>query len=163
MNTLKKLFEHQLKDLHSAESQLVGVLIKMIKNATDIKLIKAFENHLEETKNHQIRLEEICFDLNISPSGERCMAMEDWIKNVEGFLKEDIEKEVKDIGLISGAQCIEHYEISGYGTAVRYAKELGHDDIAKKLQETLNEEYNCDEKLTAIAEDRLNRIAMEKL
>ncbi len=88
--------------------------------------------------------------------------MEGLIKEAEGFIKEVTDNELKDVGLIAEAQRIEHYEISGYGTAVRYAKELGHDTIVTKLQETLNEEYNCDEKLTDMAEGRLNRKAIEK-
>ncbi len=162
MKTLQDLFEHQLKDLYSAENQLVQALPKMIENAKDDKLKKAFTSHLEETKNHKKRLSEICEKLSISPSGEHCKAMEGLIKEAEGFIKEDTDGDVKNAGLIAEAQRIEHYEISGYGTAVRYAKELGHEDIAKKLQETLDEEYNCDEKLTDLAEDRLNRKAIEK-
>lgn len=159
MKNLEDLFEHQLKDLYSAESQLVDALPKMVKNANDKKLKKAFEDHLEETKNHKKRLEKICDKLDIDPKGEKCKAMEGLIKEAEGFLEEDADKDVKDAGMIAEAQRIEHYEISGYGTAVRYAKELGHDDIAKILKETLEEEYGADAKLNDMAENRLNRKA----
>lgn len=159
MKNLKDLFEHQLKDLYSAENQLVEALPKMQKNANDDKLKKAFEKHLKETQGHVKRIEEICDELGIKPTGEKCKAMEGLVKEAESFLKEDTEKDVRDAGLIAEAQRVEHYEISGYGTAVRYAKELGHDDIAAKLQKTLDEEYKTDDLLTDMAEDRLNRKA----
>lgn len=159
MKNLKDLFEHQLKDLYSAESQLLKALPKMAENATDAKLKKAFEAHLEETKEHQQRLEEVCKELEIKPTGETCKAMKGLIAEAEAFLKEDAEKEVRDAGLIADAQRVEHYEISGYGTVVRYAKELGYDSIAKKLQKTLDEEYKADEKLDKLAEGRLNEKA----
>ncbi|MFV8280458.1 ferritin-like domain-containing protein, partial [Christiangramia marina] len=153
------LFEHQLKDLYSAETQLLKALPKMAENATDAKLKKAFEAHLEETREHQQRLDEVCKELEIKPTGETCKAMKGLIAEAEAFLKEDAEKEVRDAGLIADAQRVEHYEISGYGTVVRYAKELGYDSIAKKLQKTLDEEYKADEKLDKLAEGRLNKKA----
>lgn len=160
MKNLKELFEHQLKDLHSAESQLIVALPKMVQNASDPKLKKAFEGHFEETKEQKKRLEAICEELGIKPSGEKCKAMEGLVKEAESFIKEAEGSEVMDAGLIAEAQRVEHYEISGYGTAVRYAKELGHADIAKKLQETLDEEYGADNKLNKLAEGRLNKAAM---
>ena len=160
MKNLEQLFVHQLKDLFSAEKQLLEALPKMVENASDSQLKKAFENHFEETKVQLKRIEEICREMNISPSGERCKAMEGLIKEAEGFIKEAAGDDVMDAGLIAEAQRVEHYEISGYGTAVRYAKELGHPEIANKLQETLNEEYAADEKLNQLAENRLNREAM---
>ncbi|MCB7482207.1 ferritin-like domain-containing protein [Christiangramia sediminis] len=159
MKDLKELFEHQLKDLYSAESQLIKALPKMVKNAHDKKLKEAFEGHLEETKEHKERLAEICKELGIKPTGETCKAMKGLIEEAEDFLKEDASEEVRDAGLIADAQRVEHYEISGYGTVVRYAKELGHKDIAKKLQKTLDEEYNADNKLDKLAESRLNKKA----
>ncbi|HBL79916.1 MAG TPA: ferritin-like domain-containing protein, partial [Aequorivita sp.] len=142
-----------------AEDQLTKALPKMVKNAHNSKLKKAFEDHLEETKEHKARLEEICDELDIDPKGETCKAMKGLIKEAEDFLDEVKDPEVKDAGMIAEAQRVEHYEISGYGTAVRYAKELGHDSIAKKLQKTLDEEYQADETLNDLAEDRLNRKA----
>lgn len=159
MKKLQDLFEHQLKDLYSAESQLVKALPKMAEKASDSKLKKAFEDHLKETENQKKRIEEVCEELGIKPTGETCKAMEGLIKEAESFMKEDADKEVMDAGLIAEAQRVEHYEISGYGTAVRYAKELGHDEIAKKLHKTLDEEYNADEKLNKMAEGRLNKKA----
>jgi len=159
MKNLEELFEHQLKDLYSAEDQLTKALPKMVKNAHNSKLKKAFVDHLEETKEHKARLEEIYDELDIDPKGETCKAMKGLIKEAEDFLDEVKDPEVKDAGMIAEAQRVEHYEISGYGTAVRYAKELGHDSIAKKLQKTLDEEYQADETLNDLAEDRLNRKA----
>lgn len=159
MKTLEDLFEHQLKDLYSAETQLIDALPKMAKNASDSKLKKAFEDHLEETKKQKERLEKVCDELGIKPGGETCKAMQGLIKEAESFLKEDADKAVRDAGLIAEAQRVEHYEISGYGTAVRYAKELGHDKIVTLLQSTLDEEYAADDKLNDMAEDRLNRKA----
>ena len=160
MKNLKELFEHQLKDLYSAESQLIEALPKMAKNASDSNLKQAFEAHLEETKQQRKRLEEICEEIGIKPTGEKCKAMEGLIKEAEGFINEAEEDDVMDAGLIAEAQRVEHYEISGYGTAVRFAKELGHKEIAKKLQKTLDEEYDADNKLDKLAEGRLNAKAM---
>lgn len=159
MKNLEDLFEHQLKDLYSAESQLVDALPKMIKASHDSKLKKAFEGHLEETKDHKKTLEEICKELSIKPTGEECKAMKGLVKEAESMIDEKADPDVKDAGLIAEAQRVEHYEISGYGTAVRFAKELGHDSIAKKLQKTLDEEYNADKKLNDLAEKRLNEKA----
>ncbi|MDT7827583.1 ferritin-like domain-containing protein [Pricia sp. S334] len=160
MKNLEELFEHQLKDLYSAEKQLTEALPTMASKANDDKLKGAFESHLEETKNHKTRLEDICKELDIDPEGETCKAMQGLVKEAESFIEEAEDDDVMDAGLIAEAQRVEHYEISGYGTAVRYAKELGHSDIAKKLQETLDEEYVADEKLDKLAEGRLNKEAM---
>ncbi|WP_026449495.1 ferritin-like domain-containing protein [Aequorivita capsosiphonis] len=160
MKTLKDLFEHQLKDLYSAEEQLINALPKMVENAKDEKLKKAFTDHLEETKGHKRRLEEVCDELGIDPFGETCKAMQGLIKEAESFLKEDMTDAVKNAGIIGEAQRVEHYEISGYGTVCTYAEELGYNDIAKKLKKTLDEEYGSDDKLKKLAKDRLNEKAM---
>ncbi|OEY71790.1 YciE/YciF ferroxidase family protein [Salegentibacter salarius] len=159
MKKLEDLFEHQLKDLYSAESQLVKALPKMVKAANDEKLKKAFEDHLEETKEHKKRLEEISKELGFKPTGQECKAMKGLIEEAEAFLKEDAEDDVRDAGIIADAQRVEHYEISGYGTVVRYAKKLGHKDAAKTLQKTLDEEYTADENLNKLAEKRVNKKA----
>lgn len=163
MKTLKDLFEHQLKDLYSAETQLIKALPKMMEKANDKRLKQAFENHLEETKEQKSRLETACKDLNIKPTGETCKAMEGLIKEANNFIKEAVNAELMDVGLIAEAQRIEHYEISGYGTAVRFAKELGHREIAKTLQKTLDEEYDADDTLDKLAENRLNKKAIESV
>lgn len=159
MKNLEDLFEHQLKDLYSAESQLIKALPKMQKKANDEKLKQAIEKHLEETKEHKNRLKEVCDDLGIKPTGEECKAMKGLIEEAESFLEEDADEEVRDAGIIAEAQRVEHYEISGYGTVIRYAKELGHEKAAKTLQKTLDEEYKTDQNLTKMAEGRLNRKA----
>lgn len=160
MKNLSDLFEHQLKDLYSAESQLIKALPKMAKKASDSKLKKAIEDHLEETKEQKQRLKEVCDELGIKPTGEECKAMKGLIEEAESFLKEKADEDVKDAGIIAEAQRVEHYEISAYGTAVRYAKELGHKDIAKKLQKTLDEEQKADTDLNKMAEGRLNKQAI---
>ncbi len=159
MKNLQDLFEHEIQDLYSAEKQLTEALPNMVEAASDKKLQKAFSDHLEETKDQLKRIQSICDTLKIKPTGHKCKAMEGLIKECDGMIKEDAPNDVKDAGLIACAQRVEHYEISGYGTAVRYAKELGHDDIAKELQKTLDQEYKADKHLNDMAEDRLNRKA----
>ncbi len=161
MENLQDLFKHQLKDLYSAETQLIKALPKMVKAAKNEKLKKAFQDHLEETKEHKERLSEICKELGIKPTGETCKAMKGLIEEAEDFLKEKTTDEVNDAGIIADAQRIEHYEISGYGTVVRYAKELGYKELASKLQKTLDQEYNADNKLDKLAKKRLNKKAVE--
>ncbi|AWX45306.1 Protein YciF [Flagellimonas maritima] len=160
MKTLRDLLEHQIKDLYSAEDQLLKALPKMRDAANDSKLKDAFESHLIETNQQRDRIVEVCDKLGISPTGEECKAMKGLINEAEHFLKEDASEDVRDAGLIAEAQRIEHYEISGYGTAVRFAKELELDQVAEILSTTLDEEYEADEKLTDMAEDRLNRKAI---
>ena len=160
MKNLKDLFEHQLRDLYSAESQLISALPTMVKQANTPNLKKAFEMHLKETQEHQIRLKDVCEDLGISPTGEVCNAMKGLIKEAKEFLEENVENEfVRDAGIIADAQRIEHYEIAGYGTVLRFAKELGYTVIAEKLNKTLQEEYAADEKLNSLATNQINRKA----
>ena len=159
MKTLKDLFEHQLKDIYSAESQLIKALPKMVKNSKDSALEKAFSEHLEETKNHKKRLEEVGKELGIKLSGETCKAMKGLIEEAESFLKENLTDEVKNAGLIANAQRVEHYEIAGYGTLCTYAEELGFDEIAKKLKLTLEEELNADKTLSKLAKKGINKKA----
>lgn len=161
MKTLKDLFEHQLKDLHNAEQQLIAAIPDMIEKASNQKLKTIFEDHLEETKRQKERIVEICEELDIKPKGETCKAMKGIIQEAKDFIKHDASSEVMDAGLIAQAQRVEHYEITGYGTAVRYAKELGYNKISKKLQETLDEEYKADESLNKLAESRLNEKAVQ--
>lgn len=159
MRTLKDLFEHQLKDLYSAEDQLLNALPKVLDKVTDSELKKSIESHKKETQEHKESINEICGNLGIDPSGETCKAMKGLIAETEHFLKEDAEEDVRDAGIIANCQRIEHYEIAGYGTAVKFAKQLGHKDIAKKLQQILDEEYEADEKLDKLAENRINQEA----
>ena len=161
LKSLKDLFEHEIKDLYSAETQLSSALPKMAEKASDEKLRKAFESHLEETKKQKERLEKIGEICNISVKGEKCEAMAGLIKEGEQMLKMDAEGDVKDAGLIAAAQRVEHYEIAGYGTAHHYAKRLGLDEAANLLEETLKEEKSADEKLNKIAIDSVNEKAQK--
>jgi len=162
MKTLQDLFENQLKDLYSAENQLLSALPKMLEHANDKSLQQAFENHLKETKVQKSRIERICEELDSSPKGETCQAMEGLVKEATHFISAAQDDEVMDAGLIAAAQRIAHYEISGYGTAVRFAKELAHHEMATMLQTTLDEKYDADNVLDKLAENRLNKKAISQ-
>src|SRR5437867_5054226 len=146
IESLQELFIDELKDLYSAETQIIKALPKMIKNANSDELRGAFEEHLEQTRVHAERLDQIFGDLNASPRGKKCKGMEGLIEEAKEFMEEDVEGEVLDAGLISEAQRIEHYEIAGYGTVRTYAELLGMDGAANLLQQTLDEEKETDRK-----------------
>ncbi|GMU20404.1 MAG: hypothetical protein AMXMBFR13_05010 [Phycisphaerae bacterium] len=156
MNDLRELYIHELKDLHNAEKQLVKALPKMAKAASSQDLAKAFQSHLEETKVHVERLEQILEKLDASKRGKKCKGMEGLIEEAQELLKEEATDEVLDAGLIGAAQRVEHYEIAGYGTARTYASILGDKWAASLLQRTLDEEGNADKKLTRLAESHIN-------
>jgi ferritin-like metal-binding protein YciE len=156
METLRDLYIDELKDLYSAEKQLVRALPKMAKNATNPDLKEAFTNHLAETEGHIARLEEIFESLEASPRGKKCVGMEGLIEEANELLEEDPEEEVADAGLISKAQHVEHYEMAGYGTVRTYAMVLGEERHARLLQQTLDEEQNADRLLSQIAEASVN-------
>jgi len=160
MNTLHDLFIHQLRDLYSAEKQLIQALPEMVQQANNSKLEEAFSSHLEETKEHKKRLEEVFDTLDVEPGSETCEAMQGLIKEAKNFLDQNLSDEVKNAGMIAEAQRIEHYEIAGYGTVCTYAEELGHDDILQKLKTTLDEEYGADDTLKELAKSRLNEKAI---
>lgn len=162
LNTLQDLFVHELKDLYSAETQLVKALPKMAKAATHEELKAGFEEHLEETKEHVARLEKIAEAGNYKLTGHKCKAMEGLILEGSELISEDAEDAVRDAGLIGAAQRVEHYEIAAYGTARALATCLGYDDVAEVLSETLEEERATDEKLTDLAESAINVEAAEK-
>ncbi|WP_242927197.1 YciE/YciF ferroxidase family protein [Pontibacter vulgaris] len=162
LKSLEELFLHELKDLYSAEKQLLEALPKMAKKAADPKLKQAFEMHLEETKVQKERIEKVCELMGISPGRMKCKAMEGLIEEGEDMIDEDATPETKDAGLIASAQRIEHYEISGYGTAAHFAERLGHKEAAQLLNETLKEEQNADTKLNKLAKSFINPKAMEK-
>ena len=161
MESLKELYVDELKDLYSAEKQLVKALPRMAKNATNPELQQAFTQHLEETEGHVERLEQIFEMLGERAGGKKCKGMEGLIEEAKELLEEDAAEEVLDAGLISKAQHVEHYEIAGYGTVRTYAQQLGLDDQAKLLQQTLDEESNANELLTQIAESSVNLEAEE--
>lgn len=159
MKNLEDLFKKQLIKLHSIEEQMIEALPKMIDKAKDEELKQALSDHLSETKNQKSRLEEIFTDLDLNLKDKKCKSMEAMISEAEKNIKDAVDEDLKHVGIIADAQNMEHYEISGYGTAVRFAKELGHSTIAHKLQTTLDEEHEADQKLNRIAENRLNRKA----
>jgi ferritin-like metal-binding protein YciE len=156
LNTIEDLFHQELhqelKDLYSAENQLVKALPKMAKAATNEELRAGFEEHLEQTKGHVERLDQIGKDLGFTLTGHKCKAMAGLVEEGSEMISEDAEDSVRDAGLIGAAQRVEHYEIAGYGTARALALRLGHEDAADLLGETLEEEKETDEKLTAVAE-----------
>jgi ferritin-like metal-binding protein YciE len=155
-NTLRDLYLNELRDLYSAETQLLKALPKMAEAASSSQLKEAFTAHLEETKGHVSRLEQIFDALGEKPSGETCKAMEGLIAEGGNYVKAGGDRDVRDAGLIGAAQRVEHYEISGYGTTRTLALRLGESQAADKLQATLDEEAAADRKLTAIAEGEVN-------
>ncbi|MGB3589624.1 MAG: DUF892 family protein [Tunicatimonas sp.] len=160
MKDLKDLLQHMLKDLWSAEDQMLEAYDKMAQQADSSKLKQYFQDHIEETKKHKAIVEGICDEMGIKHSGEKCKAMAGLVEEALGFLKEeDMDKDVLDAGMIAQAQRIEHYEITGYGTARRFAEELKLDSVEKKLKGILDAEHNQDDVLTKLAESRLNKQA----
>jgi ferritin-like metal-binding protein YciE len=152
MNSLEDLYVDQLKDLYSAEKQLVQALPKMAKAATSSELRLGFEEHLDQTKNHVARLEQIFSQLGSSPGRKKCEAMEGLVKEGEEAIELQGDAMVRDAALIGAAQRVEHYEIAAYGTARTFANHLGYDDQRETLQQTLDEEGETDKKLTKLAE-----------
>jgi ferritin-like metal-binding protein YciE len=150
LQTLRDLFEHEIGDLYSAETQLVAALPKMAQAASNEELRNAFNHHLEETRDHVRRLEEIRGQIGSTISDE-CEGMRGLIKEGEEILAGSGEPVVKDAALISAAQRVEHYEIAGYGTARTLADELDLDGAKDLLDQTLDEESNADKLLTKIA------------
>jgi ferritin-like metal-binding protein YciE len=147
---LKELFIDELKDIYSAENQLIKALPKMAKAATSDDLRAGFEEHLEQTKEHARRIEEICTELGEKPTGKKCGGMEGLIGEGKEMMGE-FEDDVLDAALISAAQRVEHYEIAAYGTVRTYAELLGHDRAVELLEQTLEEEKETDQKLTELA------------
>ena len=152
ITNLRDVFVEQLKDLYNAEQQLVKALPKMAKAATSPDLAQGFEEHLEQTKGHVNRLEEIFKKLEEKPTGKKCKAMEGLIKEGAETIEEEASDAAKDAMLIAAAQRVEHYEIAGYGSVKTYANLLGESEAAELLSETLQEEKDTDEKLTEAAE-----------
>ncbi len=152
ITNLRDVYIEQLKDLYSAETQLIKALPKMAKAATNPELAQGFEEHLEQTKEHAVRLEQIFETLEEKPTGKKCKAMEGLIKEGSETIEEDASDAAKDAMLIAAAQRVEHYEIAGYGSVKTYANLLGEEEAAKLLEETLQEEKDTDEKLTEAAE-----------
>ncbi len=158
-DSMEKLYLHTLKDIYYAEKQIVKALPKMIEKASAEPLRSAFEAHLEETKEHVSRLEEVFSLLDEKARGEECPAIEGLIEEAEELAKEISDEETLDAALAAAAQAVEHYEMSRYGSLVAWSEELGRSDCGKLLQKTLDEEKAADRKLTKIAESRLNKAA----
>ncbi|RPJ52547.1 MAG: ferritin-like domain-containing protein [Acidobacteria bacterium] len=160
MENLEDLYIHTLQDLYSAEEQIIESLPKMAKAASSEELTRAFKEHLEETKRQRDRLAELIEELESEPEGEKCKGMEGLIKEGDELLKgKGTDKAVLDAALIAAAQKVEHYEIASYGTARTYAHQLGYDDAAKTLDQILTEESKTNEKLTRLAESKINEKA----
>lgn len=156
LDTLHELYVDELKDLYSAENQILKALPRMIKAATHKQLKAGFTKHERQTRQHVKRLERIFRSLGEKPTGKKCVGMEGVLKEGSELIKEKPDKEVLDAGLISAAQHVEHYEMAGYGTVRTWARLLGHDDHAELLQQTLDEERDTDESLTELAESSIN-------
>jgi ferritin-like metal-binding protein YciE len=156
LDSLQALYVDELKDLYSAEKQLLKALPKMAKAASDEALAANFLEHARVTERQVQRLERIFADLDESPRGKKCVGMEGLIEEAQELLKEKPEPEVLDAGLISKAQHVEHYEIAGYGTVRTYAEQLGLTRHAELLQQTLDEEGEADKRLSALAESSIN-------
>ena len=155
-SNLRDLLELELKDTYSAETQLTKALPKMAKAAANPELKAGFEQHLKETQNPVRRLEQVAKEMNISLKGNTCEGMEGLVEEGEEIIGLSAEDDVRDAGLIAAAQKVEHYEICAYGTMCAWAKQLGLSTVAGTLAQTLEEEKRTDEKLTRLAEARVN-------
>jgi ferritin-like metal-binding protein YciE len=160
LNSLNKLYLEELRDLYSAETQLVKALPKMVKGASSDELKEAFESHLEQTKEHVERLTEIFDRLEEKPTGKTCQAMKGLIEEGSEMLEQEGDESVIDAGLIAAAQRVEHYEIAAYGTVRTFANLLGENDAAELLQQTLDEEGETDKQLSELAEGIVNEKAL---
>jgi ferritin-like metal-binding protein YciE len=161
LDSLRTLWVEEMRDLYNAENQLLKALPKMAKTASTPELKEAFETHLEETRTHVERLDEIFDKLGKKPSGKTCKAMKGLVEEGSEMMQQDGPDSVIDAGIIAAAQRVEHYEIAGYGVARTFASILGEDEAEDLLQETLDEEGAADEKLTEIAESIVNEDAEE--
>ncbi len=159
IKTMDDLFVHQLQDIYYAEQQITKALPKMISKATNPQLKSGFEQHLRETENQIQRLEQVFKMHGVQAKGVTCPAIDGIIKEANEVAGEVADKEVLDAALVASAQAVEHYEITRYGTLVTWAKQLGHNDAVKHLEESLREEKATDEKLTKLAESQVNKKA----
>ena len=162
LDSLNSLFIEELKDIYNAEKQIVTALPKMAKAASSPDLAQAFTNHLEESKGHVARLEQIFQSLDLPARGKKCKGMEGLLEEGKEILEEksDGDESVLDAALISAAQRVEHYEMAAYGCLRSYAELLGHNDIVRLLEQTLQEEEAADDKLTELADGGINEAAL---
>jgi ferritin-like metal-binding protein YciE len=156
LENLQDLYIHELKDLYSAERQIIQALPKMIKAASSDKLRAGFQEHLKQTEEHAKRLEKILSNHAHTTRGKKCKGIEGVIAEGAEIVEEEADSEVRDAGLISAAQRVEHYEIAGYGAARTYAELTGDSEAAQLLQTTLNEEAETDKKLSHLAKSEIN-------
>jgi ferritin-like metal-binding protein YciE len=156
IKTMNDLFVHQLQDIYYAENQLVKALPKMADKATDKQLKQGFLTHLEETKAHVQRLEQVFQMFGIAAKAVDCPAIDGIIEEADEIIGEVADKSVLDAALINAAQAAEHYEIVRYGSLIAWAKQLGRNDCASVLQKTLDEEKATDKKLNTLAESKIN-------
>lgn len=156
LNSLRDLYVEHIQDLYSAEQQIIKALPKMIEKTSHGKLRDGFTHHLEQTRQHAHRLEEIAHRLEIKADGKTCKGMAGLLAEGEEVLKEDADPDVRDAALISAAQRVEHYEIAAYGCARNFAEALGRDQDVSALQRTLDEEGDTDKKLTQLADSVIN-------
>lgn len=159
IETLNDLFVHTLKDIYFAERQILKALPKMIEKADSEELSGAFKSHLEETKGQVERLEKVFKIVGVKPEGEKCPAIEGIIEEASELMSEIKDPDTRDAAMIAAAQAVEHYEITRYGTLVSWGELLKLKDAVQLLSATLKEEYNADDKLTALAEGKLNQQA----
>ena len=152
IDSLRKLYVDELKDLYSAEKQILQALPRMAKKAKNQELRQGFERHLEQTRIQVERLDRIFELLGKSPRGKKCKGMEGLLEEGKEMMQEDMEDDVMDAALIAAAQRVEHYEIAGYGTVRTYAELMGEKEHAKLLQQTLDEEGQTDKELTRLAQ-----------
>jgi len=157
--SLQDLFVKLLKDMYYAEKQILKALPKMAKKADSDELRQAFEQHRKETEGQVERLEQVFALCDVKPAGKTCHAIKGILEEGEEDMKDAKDPDVLDAGMIADAQAVEHYEIARYGTMIAWATQLGMDDAARLLQQTLDQEYNADRLLTDLAEGRLNRQA----
>ena len=160
LDTLQKLYTNELRDLYNAEHQLLKALPKMAKAASSEDLKDAFEKHLEQTKSHVERLEQVFEELNEKPKSKTCRAMKGLVEEGSEILQQDGEESVLDAGIIVSAQKVEHYEIAGYGSVRTFAHLLGQNKAAELLQTTLDEEAETNQVLNRLAESIVNPEAL---
>lgn len=159
---LMKLFEDEVKDIYWAEKALTKALPKMAKKATSTELVEALNDHLSETEDHVSRLEQIFESIGKKSSSKKCEAMEGLIKEAEGIIEECEQGAMRDAGIISAAQKVEHYEIATYGTLRQFAETLGLEEVVDLLESTLEEEKAADLKLSEVAMNTVNLEASEQ-
>ena len=162
IDSLRKLYIEELKDLYSAEKQILQALPRMAQKASNPQLKAGFEEHLRQTEQQVQRLEQIFETLGKSPRGKKCKGMEGLLEEGKEVMQEDMDEETRDAALIAAAQRVEHYEIAGYGTVRTYAQLLGEREAVRLLQQTLDEEGQTDKKLTQLAES-INVEAMDEV